>query len=159
MKKFSQFLILSLCLLLLNNCAKPTVVKVTLANDKELSCKKLKLAIDDALEFRRRAINVTGNTAQNQVRAMLFWPALATTYINAHNAIVASSERTIHLVNIMHYKDCKNLDKVIGQFQSTFRVQTLKDLSEAYKNLNELYKSGGLSEKEYKSHKHKVLGQ
>ena len=159
MKTIFNFLILSLSVLVLNSCAKPTVVKITLPNDKELSCKKLELAVEDALEFRRKAINVTGNTAQNQVRAMLFWPALATTYINAHNAIVASSERTIHLLNIMQYKDCEKVSKIIGQFQSTFRVQTLKDLSEAYKNLNELYKSGGLTEKEYKSHKHKVLGQ
>ena len=55
--------------------------------------------------------------------------------------------------------DCERLDKVLGHIASTPRVQTLKDLSEAYKSLLELYKSGGLTEKEYNNHKRKVLGQ
>ena len=74
-------------------------------------------------------------------------------------AIVAANERSVHLVNIMLDKDCKNVTKLMDRISSTFRVQTLKDLSEAYKSLNELYKSGGLTEKEYKGQKSKVLGQ
>ena len=159
MKTFFKLTVLLLGLFLLNFCAKPTVVNVTLPNDKSLSCKKLEYAVDDAQKFRNNAIKATGNTAGNQIRAVFFWPALMATYINAHDAIVAATERSIHLVNIMHKKDCKNLEKLINTFQATFRVQTLKDLSEAYKNLNELYKSGGLTKREYNDHKHKILGQ
>jgi len=157
MKKFIGLLVLNL--ILLSSCAKPTVVNVFLPDDEKLNCKKLENAVTDAQEFRRKAIKVTGNTAQNQARALLFWPALMVTYINVHEAIVAANERTVHLVNIMIDKECENAVKLMARIESTFRVQTLKDLSEAYNSLNELYKSGGLTEKEYNTQKAKVLGQ
>ena len=157
MKKFIGVLVVSL--ILLSSCAKPTVVNVVLPNDQELNCKKLEDAVTDAQEFRKKAIRVTGNTAQNQARALLFWPALMVTYINVHEAIVAANERSVHLANTMLDKDCKNVAKLMARISSTPRVQTLKDLSEAYKSLNELYKSGGLTEREYKTQKAKVLGQ
>ena len=159
MSKFINNFIFSLMLVTLVSCAKPTVVNVTLSGDKNLDCQKLEASLNDAQEFRKKAIATTGNTAGNQARAMLFWPALMMTYINAHEAIMAASERSIHLIHIMQNKNCKNLDKLINRFQHTYRVQTLKDLSEAYKNLNELYNSGGLTEKEYNIQKHKILGQ
>ena len=81
------------------------------------------------------------------------------TYVNASEAIVAANERSVHLINIMQDKNCKNVDKVLAHIASTPRVQTLKDLSEGYKSLLELYKSGGLTEKEYNNQKRKVLGQ
>ena len=159
MRKFVNNFIISLVLLSLISCAKPTVVNVTLPDDKNLDCQKLEDALNDAQEFRRKAIGATGNTAGNQARAILFWPALMMTYINAHEAIMASSARSIHLINIMQDKNCKDLDKLVNRFHETYRVQTLKDLAEAYKNLNELYNSGGLTEKEYNIQKHKILGQ
>ena len=82
------------------------------------------------------------------------------TYANAHEAIMAASERSVHLINIMQKKNCKNLDsKLLVEVQTTHRVQTLKDLSEAYKNLNELYKSGALTDSEFITQKKKILGQ
>ena len=159
MKKFLGILVLGLSLVLLNSCAKPTVVNITLPQDKKLNCEKLEDAVADAQEFRRKALAVTGNTGKNQAAAMLFWPALMMTYINASEAIVAANERSVHLINIMQDKDCKNVTKLMARISSTPRVQTLKDLSEAYKSLNELYKSGGLTEREYKAQKAKVLGQ
>ena len=81
------------------------------------------------------------------------------TYVNAHEAIVAANERSVHLINIMQDKNCKNVDKVLAHIASTPRIQTLRDLSDTYKSLLELYKSGGLSEKEYDIEKSKVLGQ
>ena len=151
--------ILVLILVLLVSCAKPTVVNITLPNDDKLNCEKLENAVADAQEFRRKALAVTGNTGKNQAAAILFWPALMMTYVNASEAIVAANERSVHLINIMQDKNCKNVDKVLAHIASTPRVQTLKDLSEAYKNLLELYKSGGLTEKEYDIQKRKVLGQ
>ena len=159
MKKVIVFFIFTLSLILLYSCAKPTILNVALPEDNNLNCEKLENALVDAQKFRKQAIAVTGNTAGNQARALLFWPALMVTYINAHEAIIAASERSVHLINIMKKKNCKNLDKLLVEVQTTHRMQTLKDLSEAYKNLNELYKSGGLTEKEYNIQKKKVLGQ
>ena len=159
MKKFLGILILSLSLIIINSCAKPTVVNIVLPNDDKLNCEKLENGVTDAQEFRRKAIAVTGNTGKNQAAAILFWPALMMTYVNAHEAIMAANERSVHLINIMQDKNCKNVDKVLAHIASTPRVQTLKDLSDTYKSLLELYKSGGLSEKEYDIQKRKVLGQ
>ena len=157
MKNFLSTLIISFVLLI--SCAKPTVVNVTLPNDNKLNCEKLENGVTDAQEFRRKAIAVTGNTGKNQAAAWLFWPALMMTYVNAHEAIMAANERSVHLINIMQDKNCKNVDKVLAHIASTPRVQTLKDLSEAYKNLNELYKSGALTEDEFRKEKIQVLGQ
>ena len=159
MKKFLGIAVLGLSLALLNSCAKPTVVNIVLPEDEKLNCEKLENAVADAQEFRRKAIAVTGNTGKNQAAAILFWPALMMTYVNASEAIVAANERSVHLINVMQDKNCKNVDKVLAHIASTPRVQTLKDLSEAYKSLLELYKSGGLTEKEYNNQKRKVLGQ
>ena len=157
MKNFPTILVLSFVLLI--SCAKPTVVNIVLPDDNKLNCEKLENSVADAQEFRRKAIAVTGNTGKNQAAAMLFWPALMMTYLNASEAIVAANERTVHLINIMQDKNCKNVDKVLSHIASTPRVQTLKDLSETYKSLLELYQSGGLTEKEYNTQKRIVLGQ
>ena len=159
MKKVIITLILGLNLILLNSCAKPTVINVALPKDKELNCEKLEAALADAQAFRKKAIGATGATVDNQLRGVFFWPALMMTYANAHEAIVAASERSVHLINIMQKKNCKNLDSILLEVQTTHRVQTLKDLSEAYKNLNELYKSGALTDSEFITQKKKILGQ
>ena len=159
MKKVIIILILSLNLILLNSCAKPTVVNVTLPKDNELNCEKLEDALADAQAFRKKAIGATGPTVDNQLRGVFFWPGLMVTYANAHEAIVAASERSIHLINIMQKKNCKNLDSILLEVQTTPRVQTLKDLNETYKSLLELYKSGALTESEFITHKKKILGQ
>ena len=159
MKKVIIILILGLNLILLNSCAKPTVVNVALPKDNELNCEKLEDALADAQSFRKKAIGATGASIDNQLRGVFFWPALLVTYANAHDAIVAASERSVHLINIMQKKNCKNLDSILLEVQTTHRVQTLKDLSEAYKNLNELYKSGALTDSEFITQKKKILGQ
>ena len=104
MKKVIIILILSLNLILLNYCAKPTVLKVTLPKDNELNCEKLEDALADAQEFRNKAYRATGATVDNQLRGLLFWPALMMTYANAQEAIIAASERSVHLINIMQKK-------------------------------------------------------
>ena len=159
MKKVIIILILGLNLILLNSCAKPTVVNVTLPKDNELNCEKLEDALADAQAFRKKAIGATGATVDNQLRGVFLWPALLVTYANAHDAIVAASERSVHLINIMQKKNCKNLDSILLEVHTTPRVQTLKDLNEAYKSLNELYKSGALTESEFITQKKKILGQ
>ena len=159
MKKIFGILVLVLNLILLNSCAKPTVVAVVMPDDNKLSCKKLESGVDDAQNFRDKALAVTGNTARNQLSAILFWPALAITYTNAHEAIVAATGRSIHLVNIMLDKNCENTDNVLKRVQTSIRVQSLGDLVKAYEKLNELYNSGGLSENEYEIEIIRILGQ
>ena len=107
MKKVIIILILGLNLILLNSCAKPTVVNVTLPKDNELNCEKLEDALADAQSFRKKAIGATGATVDNQLRGVFFWPALLVTYANAHDAIVAASERSVHLINIMQKKNVR----------------------------------------------------
>ena len=148
-----------LSLILINSCARPKVVNVISPEDKKLNCEKLESSLDNALEFRRKALAELGNTGANQVRGLLFWPALFATYANAHEAVLAASERSVHIINIMQNKNCEKVDIHLANIQRTLRVQTLRDLSEAYKNLNELYKSGAISEEEYTTAKRKVLGQ
>ena len=157
MKKFLVILLLNLVLLV--SCAKPTVVNVALPEDKNLNCEQLETSITDAQEFRRKAIQVTGNTPQNQARGMLFWPALMVTYLNAHEAIIAANERSINLINIMLDNNCNNSEKVLRKVASTPRIQTLKDLSETYRDLKELYESGALTDEEFRKEKKQVLGQ
>ena len=48
MKKFTGILVLSIVLILLNSCAKPTVVEVVVPGDDKLNCEQLKDAIVDA---------------------------------------------------------------------------------------------------------------
>ena len=157
MKYFLSILVLSI--VLLNSCAKPTVVNVVLPEDKNLNCEQLETSITDAQEFRRKAIAVTGNTPQNQARGMLFWPALMVTYLNAHEAIVAANERSVNLINLMLDNNCNNSEKVLKRVSSTPRLQTLKDLSQAYRDLKELYESGALTDDEFRIEKKQILGQ
>ena len=157
MKNYLGILVLSFVVLI--SCAKPTVVNIVLPDDNKLNCEKLENSVADAQEFRRKAIAVTGNTGKNQAAALLFWPALMMTYVNASEAIVAANERSVYLINIMQDKNCENVDKVLAHIAITPRVQSLKDLSESYKNLLELYESGALTEAEFKIEKRQVLGQ
>ena len=157
MKNFLGILLLSLVLLV--SCAKPTVVNVVLPEDKNLNCEQLETSITDAQEFRRKAIGVTGNTPQNQARGMLFWPSLMVTYLNAHEAIVAANERSINLINLMLDNNCNNSEKVLKRVSSTPRLQTLKDLSQTYRDLKELYESGALTDDEFRIEKKQILGQ
>ena len=159
MKNLFKFIIATFSLFIIYSCAKPTVVNVVLPEDKNLNCEQLEASITDAQEFRRKAIQVTGNTPQNQARGMLFWPALMMTYLNAHEAIVAANERSVNLINHMLDNNCKNSEKVLRRVHSTPRLQTLKSLSQAYKDLKEVYESGALTDKEFSAHKKKILGQ
>tara|TARA_B100001123_G_C14687717_1_gene780094 strand:+ start:112 stop:591 length:480 start_codon:yes stop_codon:yes gene_type:complete len=159
MRNICELAAIIFSLLLLYSCAKPTVVNVVLPEDKNLNCQQLEASVTDAQKFRTRAIQVTGNTKQNQARAMLFWPALMITYLNAHEAIVAANERSVNLINLMLDKNCKNAEKVLKRVHSTPRLQTLESLSQAYKDLKEVYESGALTEDEFRAHKKKILGQ
>ena len=159
MTRFKTILIIFISLFFFESCAKPTVVNIVLPEDKDSTCSQLEASIKNAQEFWIKVLRAPGSTPGNYARNMFFWPALMKTYINAQQAMIAATERSVHLVNLMQRKDCKNADKILKDVQFTFRVQTLSELSEAYKSLTEAYESGALTESEFKTQKKKVLGQ
>ena len=104
MKKFLGILVLTISMILLNTCAKPTVVNVVLPGDDKLNCEQLENAVADSQKIKRDAEYAKESTGGNVARMMLFWPAWARTLHNADVAIVAADDRIYHLLNIMKKK-------------------------------------------------------
>ena len=155
MKKFPKISILILSLLLLNYCAKPTVVDVIMPGDEKLNCGQLKDEYQETRRFKQEADAVKEtNTGGNMTRTVLFWPALLKTLHNADIAAKAANDRAYHLVNIMKKKNCKEADKL---FTEVTRASNSVYISSEIKKLNKLYKSGVLTKEEFTKAKKKVL--
>ena len=159
MKNFYNFVLI---LFLISACAKPTVVDVTKPSDQGLNCDQLTDEMQEALRYKREALSVKDvGTGGNMTRAILFWPALAKTFHNADMAIGAANDRGYHLLDIIKQKNCKNVDQLYAELTNTTIPsndnESTNDISEQLKNLNELYKSGALTDDEYKEAKRKVL--
>ena len=153
-------LILSICLIAINSCAKPTVVNVVMPGDEDLNCKQLKVEVAEALNFKRKAEYVKEGTGGNTARVILFWPAWAKTLHNADVAIVAADDRKYHLEKIMRKKNCKNIDKINNEIsESSESSYSSINIAEQLKELNKLYKSGALTEDEFINAKKKILNQ
>ena len=138
---------------LLNFCAKPTVVNVVMPEDLELNCEKLKDEFQETRRFKQEAENV-GNpqTGGTITRSMFFWPALLKTLHNADEAIKAANDRGYHLIDIMKNKNCDNIDKYFSEIVRTTPSQEII-------RLNRLYKMGVLTKEEFEMSKKKVLSQ
>jgi maltodextrin utilization protein YvdJ len=155
-KKFLGILVLSLGLVLFNSCAKPTVINVIMPEDEKLSCKQLKEEFAETRRFKQEAKAVKeANTGANMTRVILFWPALLKTMHNADVAIRAANDRAYHLIDIMKNINCKDTDKLYSELS---KADTLT-ISYEINRLHRLYKSGALTEEEFKQAKKKVLGQ
>ena len=152
MKKFLGILILSISIILLNTCAKPTVVNIVLPGDNELDCEQLENAVAESQKIKREAEYAKEGTGGNVTRLILFWPAWAKTLHNADVAIRAADDRIYHLFNIMKKKTCDGTDKIEAQITST-----QISITEQLKDLKEMYKSGYLTKEEYKKAKKKIL--
>ena len=152
MKKLLGILVLSVSIILLNACAKPTVVNVVLPGDEELNCEQLENAVAESQKIKRDAEYAKEGTGGNVARVMLFWPAWAKTLHNADVAIRAADDRIYHLFNIMKKKRCDGTDKIEAQITSTEI-----SITEQLKDLKEMYKSGYLTKEEYKKAKKKIL--
>ena len=152
MKKFLGILILSISIILLNTCAKPTVVNIILSGDNELNCEQLENAVAESQKIKREAEYAKEGTGGNVTRLILFWPAWAKTLHNADVAIRAADDRIYHLFNIMKKKRCDGTDKIEAQITSTEI-----SITEQLKDLKEMYKSGYLTKEEYKKAKKKIL--
>ena len=154
MKKKLIFLITTL--ITLNSCAKPTVVDISMSNDKNLNCNELSDEFNETRRFKKEAQDVKDiNTGGNMTRTLLFWPALVKTLHNADVAIRAADARAYHVVDIMREKKCKNTDKFYSDLNKTISLT----LSFEIKRLNQLYKRGIITEEEFIEAKKKVLSK
>ena len=155
MKKFLGILVLSVSIILLDACAKPTVVNVVLPGDEKLDCEQLENAVAESQKIKRDAEYAKEGTGGNVARLMLFWPAWAKTLHNADVAITAANDRIYHLFKIMKKKKCSNVDKIETQITKTPTSTT--SIAGQLKELKEMYKSGDLTKEEYKKAKKKIL--
>jgi hypothetical protein len=143
-------------LIILNSCAKPTVIDVSMPNDKNLNCDELNYEFNETRRFKKEAQDVKDvNTGGNMTRTILFWPALVKTLHNADTAISAADARAYHLVQIMREKKCKNADKLYSDLNKTISIT----LSFEIKRLNQLYKRGIITEEEFIEAKKKVISK
>ena len=155
MKKFLGILVLGLSIILLNSCAKPTVVTIVLPGDDELNCEQLENAVAESQKIKREAEYAKEGTGGNITRVMLFWPAWAKTLHNADVAVRAADDRIFHLFKIMKKKSCANVDKIEVQI---LNIENTKiTITQQLKELRKMYKSGDLTKEEYKKAKKKVL--
>ena len=144
----------------LNSCAKPTVVDSIMPGDEELNCGQLKNSVAEAQRFIKDAESVKGGTGDNWARGLFFWPAIIQSYSNANEAIAAANTRKVHLFNIMRKKNCNNVGSLVVEttaFGGEDSKRSEESLSNELQNLSELYKSGVLSEEEFKQAKKKIL--
>ena len=155
MKKFLGILVLSVSIILLDSCAKPTVVNVVLPGDEELNCEQLEDAVAESQKIKREAEYAKEGTGGNITRVILFWPAWAKTLHNADVAVRAADDRIFHLFKIMKKKNCTNVDKIEAQILNM--ENTKITLTQQLKELKEMYKSGDLTKEEYKKAKKKIL--
>ena len=153
MKKFLVILVLGLSVVLLNSCAKPTVVNVVMPEDENLNCEQLKDGFSETRRFKQEAEVVKEvNTGGNMTRTLLFWPALLQTIHNADLAIRAANDRAYHLIDIMKNKNCDNIDKYFSEIVRTTPSQEII-------RLNRLYKMGVLTKEEFEKAFNSESGQ
>ena len=155
MKKYLGILVLGISIILLNSCAKPTVVNVVLPGDNELNCEQLGNEVAESQKIKREAEYAKEGTGGNVARLLLFWPAWAQTLHNADVAIIAANDRIYHLFDIMKKKKCSTVDKIEAQITST--ATSTNNVVGQLKELKEMYTSGDLTEEEYKKAKKKIL--
>ena len=158
MKKILVILLTGL--FFLSSCAKPTVVDSIMPGDEELNCGQLKNSVAEAQRFIKDAEGVKGGTGDNWARGLLFWPAIIQSYSNANEAIAAANTRKVHLFNIMRQKNCKNVGLLVVETTAIGGEDSRRSeesLTNELQALNELYKSGVLSEEEFTQAKKKIL--
>ena len=159
MKKLLDIFILSGIILILNSCAKPTVVEIVQPNDDKLNCEELKIEIAEVQKIKEEAV-FSKDSGGNYARVILFWPAWAQSLHNADEAILAANDRKHHLIKIMKKKKCKGAEKLEANIKdkpATTTSVSQENIAEQLKTLKELYDAGDLTEEEYKKAKDKVI--
>ena len=159
MKKLLNIFILSVVILILNSCAKPTVVEIVQPNDDKLNCEELKTEIAEVQKIKEEAV-FSKDSGGNYARVILFWPAWAQSLHNADEAILAANDRKHHLIKIMKKKKCKGAEKLEANIKdkpATTTSVSQENIAQQLKTLKELYDAGDLTEEEYKKAKDKVI--
>jgi len=154
MKKFLITLIINL--ILLNSCAKPTVIDIKLDGDEKLNCEQLESEVAESQKIKREAQYAKEATGGNVTRVLLFWPAWARTLHNADIAIRAADDRIYHLFSIMKKNKCKNVD-VLNQKITATTNPTANNITGQLKELKKMYNDGSLTKEEYEKAKKKLL--
>jgi len=157
MKKFLGVLALGISLILLNSCAKPTVVNIVVPGDEKLNCEQLENAVAETQKIKKDAEYAKEGTGGNVARLMLFWPAWAQTLHNADIAIQAANDRNYHLINIMKKKNCKGVDNINAQISKS--TTSAHSVAGQLRILKEMYDSGDLTKEEFEIAKKKTLNQ
>ena len=157
MKKFFVTLVLGSSLILLNLCAKPTVVNVVIPGDEKLNCEQLENAVAESQKIKRDAEFAKEGTGGNVTRMILFWPAWARTLHNADVAIIAADDRIYHLIKLMKKKKCKGVDVINAKIEED--KKSSNSIAEQLKDLNDMRNSGILTDEEFEIAKKKTLGQ
>ena len=157
MKKFLVILVLGSSLILLNLCAKPTVVNVVIPGDEKLNCEQLENAVAESQKIKRDAEFAKEGTGGNVARMLLFWPAWARTLHNADVAIIAADDRIYHLIKLMKKKKCKGVDVINAKIEED--KKSSNNIAEQLKDLNDMRNSGILTDEEFEIAKKKTLGQ
>ena len=142
-----------LIFIFLSNCATPEVINVRDPLDEKKNCYELEISVAEAQKFKRDAQWEKDKEGANFARAILFWPAMATTFANAEKAIKAADDRTYHLLKLMKDKNCKNVDLV----NSKILKNSTQTIAGQLSIIKEMYKSGDLTKEEFKKAKKKVL--
>ena len=155
MKKILGVLVLSL--ILLNSCAKPTVVEVVVSGDEKLNCEQLENEVAEAQKIKKEAQYARESTGGNVTRMMLFWPAWAKTLHNADVAIIAADDRIYHLIKLMKKKKCKGVDVINAKIEED--KKSSNNIAEQLKDLNDMRNSGILTDEEFEIAKKKTLSQ
>ena len=159
MKNLLNIFRLSVVILILNSCAKPTVVEIIQLNDDKLNCEELKTEIAEVQKIKEEAV-FSKDSGGNYARIILFWPAWAQSLHNADEAILAANDRKHHLIKIMKKKKCKGAEKLEANIKdkpATTTSVSQENIAKQLKILKELYDSGDLTEEEYKKAKDKVI--
>jgi len=91
----------------LAGCATPTVTQVVKPGDTGLSCPQIQNEYSDVQRLKKEADAEKSVTGGNVARALLFWPAIIGTTMNANEAIAAADNRMVHLTNLMMQQKCE----------------------------------------------------
>ena len=135
-------------ILVLSSCAKPTVVQIKQERDYNLSCDELTLALAEAVKFKSDAEYTREATGENMTRAIIFWPAMLGSQLNADKAVKAASDRIYHLQTLSMKKKSINSISV----KETGILAQLKEL-------RRMLETGELTQNEYDIAKKQVLDE
>lgn len=92
--------------LFVSGCASTQKVAIEQPGDDKLTCEALKEEFGKLDKIQSEADENKSVNTKNVAAAILFWPALAATYVNATDAEKLLEKRRAHLMSIYKSKGC-----------------------------------------------------